>query len=455
MALSAALQRIRRKWSTASQRTRLAFKNIVFSLILKAASIVTSLMVVPMTIHYIDDVQYGIWLAISSIISWVNFFDLGLANGFKNRFAEAKAKNDLKLAREYVSTTYAIISIIIGTLFCIIVALNAFVDWASVLNVSQQYELVLRKVFLILSTIICLNMVIQIFAKLVEADQRPSIASAIACVGQLLSLLSIYLLTKFTSGSLIKLALYFSSVPMLTMLLASIIFFGFTRYKAFRPSFSTVRFRLVKNIIGLGFKFFMIYLCLIAIFQIMNIILSRVCGPIAVTEYNVCYKYFSVAYMVAVIVVSPMWAAFTDAYTQKDFAWMRSMLRKLELGILIGIATCVVALALSPWAFKLWLGDSVTVHFALSVGVMVYVIAQIAGAVYMNFINGCGTVRIQFLIYLIFALVSFPVMTLCCRMFGTIGIIIVPSVVYLTQAIMGRIQINKIINQTATGIWIK
>lgn len=443
------------RWRKSSERSKLAAKNIALSLCLKCTSIITSLMVVPLTIDYLDSSQYGIWLAISSIISWVSFFDLGLANGFKNKFSEAKAKNDIKLAREYVSTTYVTIVGIVFFLFFFSISVNSIIDWASVLNVSHSYELILKKVFAILALIFCLNMITNIFAKLVEADQRPAIASLIVCIGQVLSLVSIYILTKYSTGSLVNMAVYFSSIPVLTMLVGSIIMFCFSHYRDYRPSFRTIRFVLIRNIMGLGIKFFLIYLCLIVIFQLMNIILSRECGTVAVTQYNVTYKYFSIAYMVAVIMVSPMWAAFTDAYTQRDFEWMRGMVRKLEKGIVIGFVVCILGFLFSSIAFKLWIGDSVMISTTLSFGVMIYVIVQIAGAVYMQMINGCGTMHIQFIIYLLFAVISYPLMVISCKFLGTVGIVVVPALVYAVQAIFGRIQINKIINQTATGVWKK
>lgn len=443
------------RWRNASERSKLAAKNIAVSLCLKCTSIITSLMVVPLTIDYLDSSQYGIWLAISSIISWVSFFDLGLANGFKNKFSEAKANNDISLAREYVSTTYLTIAVIVSILFIFTILANSFIDWASVLNVSHSYELILKRVFGVLALIFCLNMITNIFAKLVEADQRPAIASLISCIGQVLSLVSIYLLTKFTTGGLLNLAIYFSSIPVLTMVVASIIMFNFTHYRVYRPTFINIRLILIRNIMGLGVKFFLIYLCLIVIFQFMNIILSRECGTVAVTQYNVTYKYFSVAYMVAIIMISPMWAAFTDAYTKKDFKWMRSMFRKLEKGIIIGIVVCILGFLLSSIAFKLWIGNSVMISNTLSFGVMLYVISQIAGAVYMQMINGCGTMHIQFIIYLFFAVISYPLMVISCKLLGTVGIVVVPTLVYVIQATFGRIQIIKIINQTAFGVWGK
>ncbi len=173
------LSKGRVSWSNASPRSKLAAKNIIATVLLRGVTIITSLLIVPMTIDYINGSQYGIWLTISSIVSWTHFFDFGLANGLRNRFAEAKAKGNITLAVQYISTTYALISVLMVVLFGATIIINECVDWASVLNVSQSYSSEIAKVFIILSFIFCMNMIANIFIKLMEADQHPAIGSVI------------------------------------------------------------------------------------------------------------------------------------------------------------------------------------------------------------------------------------------------------------------------------------
>ena len=73
----------------------------------------------------------------------------------------------------------------------------------------------------------------------------------------------------------------------------------------------------------------------------------------------------------------------------------------------------------------------------------------------MHQINGTGKVRIQIITYFIIAIFAIPTMVYSCRLWGLVGIIIVPSLAFFTQFIICRIQLIKIINQTATGIWNK
>ena len=114
------------KVSNSSGRSKKAMRNIVLSFFAKGISVASSLLIVPLTIHYVNPTQYGIWLTLSSIIGWVAFFDLGLGNGFRNRFAEAKAQGDLELAKNYLSTTYFAVAGIVFVVFFVILIGNRF-----------------------------------------------------------------------------------------------------------------------------------------------------------------------------------------------------------------------------------------------------------------------------------------------------------------------------------------
>src|SRR6184192_3446730 len=120
------------------QRSVQAKKNILFSFIIKGLSICISLVLVPLLINYINASRYGIWLTLSSIVSWFSFFDIGLTQGLRNKFAESKAKNDVKGAQIYISTTYAVLGIIFGLLWIIFLIVNNFLNWSTLLKLPQD-----------------------------------------------------------------------------------------------------------------------------------------------------------------------------------------------------------------------------------------------------------------------------------------------------------------------------
>ena len=447
--------KIKNKLVSGSERTVLIKKNILASSMLRVISILISLMVVPATINYINAERYGIWLTLSGIIAWLSYFDFGFAHGFRNKFAEAIAKDNHLLARKYVSTTYTVLALLFTTLMIITSIINNYVNWSSILNVNTSLDNELRVVFQTLIVFFCINIVAEVFSTMLTASQRPAVVAAIKTGGNLLSFIVITILTYTTEGSLEYLAIAFSGVPCLLTIIVSIITFNKGRYRKYAPSFKQVDFSLAKNIIGMGGQFFFIMMCLLLIFQFTNIIISRELGPEYVTLYNVTYKIFSVVEMIIMIILTPIWSAYTDAYTRKDFAWMKRSSAKLEKMGLITFPILILLTVISPFIFKLWLGDSVRTSIYVSAAIAFFTFCKIMGNVYMYQINGTGKVRIQLITYSIIALFAIPVMIYSCRQWGLVGIVLVPSIAFFAQFIICSIQLKSIINQIATGIWNK
>lgn len=436
-----------------SERTTKAVKNILISIVAKSVSIITPLLIVPLTISYINPIQYGIWLTLSSIINWIAVMDLGLGHGFRNMFAVAVANNDLVLAKKYTSTTYCFISLLMIGLYVILLLVNRYINWPLVLKVEDSYQSELHQVVIIVCFFFCLRMIVNLFGTLLTANQQPGYNSLIIGISDIASLLGIFILTRVSNGSLINLALYYSGIPCLVMLLISVIAFIFTEYKLYAPSLKYIDFSLIKNVFSLGVQFFVINMCLIAIFQVINFVLSREIGPLAVTQYNVTHKYYGMLYAFVIVIITPFWSAFTDAYTKKDYAWMKSILVTLERFWVVVAIIGVIMFMISPFFYKIWLKDEVEISSALSLSMLLFILSQSLGGIYMMLINGIGKIRIQLFIYIAFALVSWPLLSLSCRFWGVSGILLVPSMVYFTQAFLGRIQLKKILSQKAFGIW--
>lgn len=430
-------------------------KNIIGSFFLKCISIIISLQVVPLTIDFINPTQYGIWLTLSSIIAWLAYFDFGFAHGFRNRFAEAKAKNDRELAKKYVSTTYAVLFLIFTLVLFIALLVDYFINWSEILKLDIVYNEELKIVFGLLACFFCMQIVAGVFTTMLIAEQKSAYSSCINTAGQFLAFVGIWILTKTVTGSLTILAFVFSGIPCFLLIVVSIIVFHSKKYKDLKPSLKSVDFSLTKNILGLGGQFFIIMISMLFIFQFINIIISRVEGPVAVAQYNIAYKYYNVLNMIAAIILTPFWSAFTEAYVQKDTIWMTRMVKKLERLWLLCIPVLILMVICSNTFFKLWIGSAVHIPYTLSIWMSLYILFQTAGNMYMYMINGTSKVRLQMIVYLCFALITIPLINISCRKYGLEGVLLIPSIVFLIQAIIGKIQINKLIKGTATGLFNK
>ena len=60
------------------KRSIKARKNILSLFGVKLVSVPISFIMVPLTLGYVNEETYGIWLTLSSIVAWINFFDIGI-----------------------------------------------------------------------------------------------------------------------------------------------------------------------------------------------------------------------------------------------------------------------------------------------------------------------------------------------------------------------------------------
>lgn len=437
-----------------NNRTNAVKKNIVGSILVKGISILIQLLLVPLTLGYLSTELYGIWLTLSSILIWINFFDVGFTLGLKNKLAEAIAIGDLKRGKALVSTTYFMMIIIFVPLCIILEVILPHINWSTFLNVNQIYNEQLVEVMQVLVICFCLQMIFNVISSILAACQKVALSSAFPVIGNFLALIAIYLLTKFSQPSLLNLALAISYLPIIVYFISSIIFFS-GKLKAIRPSFNAIDTSLIKDILNLGVRFFIIQIQLIILYQSTNILISNISSAHEVTIYNIAYKYMSISIMVLNIILSPMWPAFTDAYAKSDYTWMNTTYKAIIRLFGIQLIAIIIMAIFSPLVYEIWIGDKVQIPILLTSIIAVYIIINSFSTLNTILLNGIGCVYIQTLVSLIGTTMHIPISLILGRYIGVYGVI--TSMIFITSiyAIVLSLQLRKILSKSAKGIWLK
>lgn len=436
------------------KRTASVKKNILGSLVIRGVSILVSLLIVPMTLNYVSSEVYGIWLTLSSIMLWLNFFDIGFTLGLKNKLAESIALNDWGRGKKLVSTTYFMMFVIFLPLCLLLEAFVHFIKWSSLLNVNAIYEPDIQKTLIVLIACFCFQMIFNVLTSVVAAYQRVALSSTFPVIGNCVSLVIIYILTKLCDPSLFVLSLAISLPPIIVIVLFSIILFS-TSFKRVKPNIKSVDLKYVKTIFSLGVKFFLIQIQVVILFQATNLLITNISGPMDVTNYNIAYKYLSIAMMVYTIMLGPLWPAFTDAYTKRDFSWMNTVYAKMKMFYLASVIVVGLMIACSSLVYRLWLGDNVNIPFEMTLCVGLYIIVNTWDSLQAQLINGIGCIRLQTYITLLGILLHLPLSFILGKYVGAIGVIMSQILITLLYSICFTIQLTKLLSNNATGIWIK
>ena len=130
---------ILKKIFSGDSRTALVKKNIAGSFLIKGWNSLVQLLLVPATLQCLSQYEYGIWLTISSILLWIDQFDIGLGNGLRNKLAESLANKDFNTARKLISTTFLMSIIIIIPLTLFLLIIIEHVDCYAIFNTSPTF----------------------------------------------------------------------------------------------------------------------------------------------------------------------------------------------------------------------------------------------------------------------------------------------------------------------------
>ena len=429
-------------------------KNALASFMIKGVSVLVSLLLVPLTLDYVSSEIYGVWLTLSTVIVWVQFFDVGFSLGLKNKLVEAIARNDWEKGKSLVSTMYVLMLVIFIPVCVVLELIIPHVDWPSFLNVDPKYVQDIIDSMRIVILFFCIQMVAHIIVTVCQAFQMVAFSNLFGVIGNILALCVIFVIKHILPGSLLYLSIILSSLPVIVMIVASFILYN-GRFNRVSPSLIKADKLYVGELFSLGYKFFILNIQVLVVAQTTNFLISYVSGPENVTNYNIAYRYIGIASMLFGMVLAPLWPAFTDAHTRGDYGWMKHVYSKMSKLTLYCQVLVLVMLLLSPIAYKLWVGEKVSVPFTMSLAVTLYYFVQIWSALHVVLINGIGCLKIQTYMALITAACHIPISLYLGKLVGAEGVLISLIMVNVLYAIFSTIQIRKILSKKATGIWLQ
>lgn len=442
------------KSGISSDRTKNIMLHIGWSLIYKVGIIIANFLLVPLTIGYLNATNYGIWLTLSSFITWFSFFDIGLGNGLRNKFAEARVSGNIDKAQHYVSTAYFSIGFISFILIISFIFINYFIDWTSIFNTSTSLRNELRILVPVTFIFFALQLVLKLIINIYQASQDHSINDKIQFIGQLTSLAIIWILTKTNHSSLLLFGFIFSALPVLILIGLNIFAFK-TKFISYKPSISKWSSAYLKDITGLGFNFFITKIGALVLLSTDSFIIIQLYGPAEVVPYNLAYKYFSILIILYALIINPYWSSFTDAYTRNDLQWIKrsvNSIQKLWFIVPIGL---VLMILMADKFYYFWVGDEIEIPLSLSISMALFVLFHTFNQIYNQFINGVGKIKLHVFISIVIIIINIPLSIFFAKNLGlnVSGIILASCTCLLFKIVFLPIQYHKIINNKAKGIW--
>lgn len=435
--------------------------NIVASLILKGVSIILAFFTIPIYLRYFNynNSTYGVWLAITSILTIITVFDFGMGNGLKNRLI--KNINDKKdeLSKTFISTTYLLTSIIGIIIFAvcsvIIFSLNDnvihalfFSDETSPIN-YLSFKLGFSLIMFAIGTQFALKNINYIL----QAHQRNAITGLFMLITNVCLLSFAFIFSRIipSEQKIISLAIAYNIFLNVPLLVASIVLFS-KQYKNIRPSFSSVNFRESRSVVFTGVKFFIIQIGTLFIWSSNEFIILLVFDKASlVTEYSEYYRLFSLLpTILGTVIQQPIWTAIAKADVEGDLKRIKRY-SILLVAITAAFVLINIVLVLSlPFVFDIWLGSNApTVTISKQLTFCLYTIVYLITMCIVVICNALSLFKAQIVSSVIGIIVKIPLILLSVYVlkFTTSWelVIVVNMICYIPDVIYGPFEIGKYI----------
>jgi len=354
--------------------------------VVKIFSAAINLITVPLTVHYLGSERYGLWMAISSVITLMGFADLGLGNGLLNAVSKANGRNNINEAQVAVSSTFFILLGISFLLFLIFISIFPFISWKDVFNVRSA--LAIREAgptMFTLVMILLINIPLGIIQRIQDGYQEGYRFQLWLILGSLISFAGLLICIYF-KGSLTWLVLAYSGGPIIATTLNGVHLFSKKR-KSLIPNFRFFNLKTGKTLIKSGLIFFLLGLFTLLANASDDIVITQTLGPSAVAGYEIVKKLFFFS-MFTQYIIQPLWPAFAEAMESGDIAWAKNTVKKgLMLSIISAAIISLPLLIFGKQIVTIWVSAQYIPSWSLLIGFYVFVLLGNYGGVMSTFLN--------------------------------------------------------------------
>jgi O-antigen/teichoic acid export membrane protein len=342
-----------------------------------AVTIVVGLAAVPLTVGYLGHERYGVWVTLSSLLTWLAVADLGLGgNALVNALAEAHGQDDRARGRELVATAFWTLAGLGAAILLASAVAFPWISWRTVFNVSAAVpEAELARASLLALVLFGVTFPASVTHAVFSGYQEGYLGAAFNALASVASLLALILVAR-TEGGLPSLVLALYGSRLAVQVASAGVLFGRLR-PWLRPAPRAATRSAARRLIGLGAQYLIAQLAGIGLFQSQPMIVTRALGAEAVGVFSVAQRVLMLPLTLVQLLILPLMPAYGEARARGDWSWIRATLRRsVRHAALLGVAGVLPLALLARSVIRLWVGERLVPDAALVASLAAYALAS-------------------------------------------------------------------------------
>lgn len=407
-------------------------KSSIKNFLIRPLGMVLAAIYTPLLLDYLGTEANGVWATILSVITWINYCDLGIGNGLRNIMTKELTRKEYEEVQKSVSTAYIVLTVISFILLGALLILSFTLDWNIILNTELNVEpmIVITFIFIIL------NFVLALSNSMLYALQLSEKVSLRSCLVQVLNIVGLLILRKIGHGNLTYMAILFGSSTAIIYIINTISVMKTHKY--LRPQVGLFSKKKIKDICSFGLQFFVIQLTAVMIFSSHNMIVSYLFGAAEVTPVNTVSTVYAAGYSFMAALVIPFWSRTSEAIENGEFQWIRMAMKKVRYISIIFIIGFIIVAILFKDISRVWLGQELNYQPGIILVTCIFYIMEVVNLIYVQFYYGMGDVKPYMWVTIVQAVVMIPlsyVLSVHCGL-GVAGVKLAPTILLAISGVV-------------------
>ena len=419
--------------------------NISISIVFQALAMLFVFLQVPISLNYLGDNSYGIWITYFNLILLFASFDFGISNGIRNELAKAFSLKDKSLINSILSNalffqfSFSILFLFVGLL------VNHIYFTSNIIsnNSLQIYQLII---------IILIGFSVDYFFRIAQvintSFQKAFITPFIFALNNLMTFMAIFILHKynvvFFEDRLLTIAVFFSFIPFVNNLCLFLYSFLKT-FNIYKLSINLIDKKVLLHVSKKGIGFFYIQIGMFLFLQLNNFYILNWISPVEVSRLSIADKYFGLITVFGSVILFPLWSKFTQKDQQKDYKWIKNIYKKIDYIFIIVFVLGLIQLLFFNFFKNIWIGDKLDIEFHLLFLILTKHIFTLYNSSYCYYLNGTNNLSLQIKLYFLLGIINFPISYFLVKELGLVGILILPNIGLIIMSYFMRKQVFKII----------
>ncbi|MFC1641291.1 lipopolysaccharide biosynthesis protein [Myxococcota bacterium] len=334
--------------------------------------------------------DYGIYVAVYSVVGTASLLDFGLHYGVITAVAQSAGRDDRKTIDAIVSTAFSIYFAISVIALCLLCPLLWYgpLEWLLGLTPTQAHTA--RMISVMALGALLLAMPFRVLQAALTGLQKGYLASAIRSASAIAGMGALVLAVNIWRGNVTAIVAAMAGSDLVFAVLA-LVWVNSCGWMGSRLSLSSWSVRLIRPLMSTSITFLLTNVANLLRRTFAVLIISHTLGPEAVPAFSIPLAVFVVGLSLCDLVAGSLWPAFGEAATRGDWDWVgraykAAMVASLAIALFLGL----LGAALGGEVLRIWLPKAGNPSFAVMAAFSVWLVSQSGAGVGAWLLNGIG-----------------------------------------------------------------